>query len=62
MTPDQFTVIDGHKVEEFYWAGKTVVYVDNQLVSTDYATTCDMLRNDKVPTLANPKQFTPTTT
>lgn len=60
MSPDQFTVIDGHKVEEFYWAGKTVVYVDNQLAETDYATTCDALRNGKVPMLICPKQLAPT--
>ena len=31
MTPHKTKSINGHKVEQFYWAGRMVVYVDNHL-------------------------------
>ena len=31
MTPDKKKIINGQKVEQYYWAGKNVVYVDNVL-------------------------------
>jgi len=31
MTPEKKKVINGHKIEEFYWAGRYVVYIDNHL-------------------------------
>lgn len=36
MTPDRKITIAGSRVEEFYWAGKMVVYVNNQLVSESF--------------------------
>lgn len=30
MTPSRNTRVNGHKIEEYYWAGRLVVYVDNQ--------------------------------
>jgi hypothetical protein len=32
MKPERKETIDGHVVEEFYWAGAFVVYVDNERV------------------------------
>ena len=29
MNPERKKIIDGHKVEEFYWNGEMVVYIDN---------------------------------
>lgn len=45
MTPERSTVIDGHKIEEFYWAGDYTVYVDNHLVREDYDRACKLLAN-----------------
>lgn len=36
MTPDRKITIGGSRVEEFYWAGKMVVYVDNQLTGETF--------------------------
>lgn len=35
MSPERKAIIGEHKVEEYYWAGKMVVYVDNHLVNTE---------------------------
>jgi hypothetical protein len=31
MTPDKKKTVNGRKVEQYYWAGKNVVYIDNCL-------------------------------
>jgi len=36
MTPDRKITIAGSRVEEFYWAGKYVVYVNNNLVDEGF--------------------------
>ena len=36
MTPDKQKTIKGLKVQQYYWSGKDVVYVDNHLVSDTY--------------------------
>lgn len=36
MYPKRETTVKGHKIEEFYWAGSMVVYVDNHLVHESY--------------------------
>jgi hypothetical protein len=43
MTPERTLTVNGKKVEEFYWAGKLIVYVDHHLVETDFDTTCQSL-------------------
>lgn len=43
MSPDRVKVIDDHKVEEFYWAGKMVVYIDNQLTDETFERACNRL-------------------
>ena len=40
MTPDDKTVINGVKIERFWWAGKYVVYVDGTATDDDYKTAC----------------------
>lgn len=30
MTPNRQETVNGHKVEQYYWAGRLVVYVDNR--------------------------------
>lgn len=29
MTPERETVVNGKKIQEYYWAGRMVVYVNN---------------------------------
>lgn len=36
MTPERKTYVDGHLVEEFYWNGKMVVYVDHRATELSY--------------------------
>jgi len=31
MYPNRKTIVNGHLIEEFYWAGKMVVYCDHRL-------------------------------
>ncbi len=38
--------VNGHKVEEFYWAGKYPVYVDNQLTNELYTNAVDRLKEE----------------
>ena len=54
MTPEQSTEIKGRKVEQFYWAGKTVVYVDNHLVRGSYSETCEAVRKGVEPEFVRP--------
>lgn len=49
MTPDKKTKINGHIVEEFYWAGDLVTYVNNWRSRFNYEKTCEILRNGKSP-------------
>jgi len=36
MTPDKKKTINGHKVEQFYWGGKDVVYIDHRATQLKY--------------------------
>jgi hypothetical protein len=38
MTPDRRIEIGGKKVEEYYWAGEYVVYIDGHLFNGNYDT------------------------
>ena len=38
MDCERKMVIDGVKIEEFYWAGKLVVYVNNRLTEKSFDT------------------------
>ena len=37
MTPQRSATVNGHKVEEFYWNGRMVVYVDNAKTVESYS-------------------------
>lgn len=41
MNPNRATVANGRVVEEYYWAGKYVVYVDNKKVNMTFEEACD---------------------
>ena len=43
MSPDRVKVIGSQKVEEFYWAGRQVVYVDNCLSKDTFDEACSKL-------------------
>jgi hypothetical protein len=34
MRPEKKRIVNGHKVEQYYWAREYPVYVDNHLVET----------------------------
>lgn len=36
MSPVRKTIIEGHKVAEYYWAGSYVVYVDDRATDESY--------------------------
>jgi hypothetical protein len=36
MDTERTCVINGHIIEEYWWAGKLIVYIDNKLFSGSY--------------------------
>lgn len=40
MSPDRKKIIGNVKIEEYYWAGKIVVYVDNHLSDLSFEDAC----------------------
>lgn len=44
MIPERKQVIEGVKVEEFYWAGRQVVYVDNRLTDESFDEACKRIQ------------------
>ena len=36
MSPDRVKVVNGFRVEQFYWGGKQVVYIENKLVKKSF--------------------------
>ena len=36
MTPDRKVVVNGKKVEEYYWAGEYVTYIENRLFNGSF--------------------------
>jgi hypothetical protein len=44
VSPDKKEFINGKKVEEYYWAGRQVVYVNNCAVKSNFKDTCDAIR------------------
>ena len=43
MTPDRTITIDGNRVEEFYWAGRMVVYINNHSTEETFEQACKRL-------------------
>lgn len=43
MSPERKIIIDDRKVEEFYWSGRLVVYIDNRLTDETYEAACKRL-------------------
>lgn len=44
MTPERKEQIGPHKVEEFYWNGRMIVYVDNQLSGSTFEAAVDGIK------------------
>ena len=42
MTPERSTTIEGKLIEEFYWNGVLVVYVDHRRTHLPFETACAM--------------------
>jgi|LakMenEpi03Aug12_release.lakeMendotaPanAssembly.Ray.scaffolds.fasta_scaffold2602880_2 hypothetical protein len=53
MTPERKAMINGHLIEEIYWAGRYVVYVDHRLTVEDYDIAAAMLERGETPTPKN---------
>ena len=47
MTPERSTVINGKRIEEFYWAGNMVVYVDFKKYEGTYEDAINFFGKDK---------------
>jgi len=43
MSPERKKIVNGKKVEEYYWAGKKVVYVDNHGVEMTFDEACNAI-------------------
>lgn len=43
MIPNKKRIINGHKIEEYYWAGVYPIYVDHKLVDETFKEACDRL-------------------
>ena len=43
MTPERKKMIGWNKVEEYYWSGKMVVYVNNRLTEESFQHAVDRL-------------------
>ena len=46
MTPDRVEIVNGKKVESFYWNGREVVYVDGKLVNMPFWLACDVIQKN----------------
>lgn len=55
MRPDRQKTVCGRKVEEFFWGGALVVYVDNHAVQTSFDTTCETIESGQEPKWSGPK-------
>jgi hypothetical protein len=51
MTPRRKELINGVKIEEYYWAGDYPCYVDNLLSKDSYNITKELLLSGKKPNL-----------
>lgn len=43
MSPERRKEINGIKVEEYYWSGKMVVYIDNHKTGESFDQACERL-------------------
>jgi hypothetical protein len=43
MSPNREKKIGSHHIEEFYWAGRMVVYVDNRKTEQSFETACETI-------------------
>lgn len=46
MSPEKIEFINGHKVEQFHWNDKLVVYIDNKRFDGDFISACARLREE----------------
>lgn len=46
MSPNRVEIIGKKKIEEYYWAGRYVVYVNNQLTTETFAQACKLAKEN----------------
>lgn len=46
MTPDRKKTINGYKIEEYYWAEKMVVYIDNRVTEETFEEACKRIAKE----------------
>lgn len=46
MSPERSKIINGRKVEEYYWSRRYPVYVDHQLVEETFDQACERLERE----------------
>lgn len=42
LNPDRKKEINGHLIEEFYWHGEYLIYVDSKLVNISFTHACEL--------------------
>jgi hypothetical protein len=47
MTPERKAEVDGHVVEEYWWGGRFVVYIDNHLTKESFTEAYDRLAREE---------------
>lgn len=47
MTPNKRAIIKGLLVEQYWWAGKNVCYVDHRASRFSFEKSCELLRDGK---------------
>lgn len=49
MSPEKKKIINGYLVEEYWWAGKLVVYIDHHATEETYDEACNRLETETAP-------------
>lgn len=47
MSPERKEMVNGKLVEEYYWAGELIVYVDHYAATGRYETVVDKIRRNE---------------
>lgn len=55
MTPNKRETVNGHKIEQYYWHGDQVVYIDNHAFTGNFDDAIRRCEND-TPVHANQKE------
>ena len=56
MSPDKKEIINGIKIEQYYWAGDNSVYVNNRLTDETFESACKKVANRKMQRICYAKR------